>query len=103
MKKHIETPGRSRAFRPNCYRVLDHAKINTLHSARLEIMERTGMRFFDQGALDLFKKAGARITDGNIVHIPPKLVERARSTVPENVNIYDRNGELAMEVGGDRT
>jgi trimethylamine--corrinoid protein Co-methyltransferase len=103
MKKHIDTPGRSRAFRPNGYRVLDQAQINTLHSASLEIMERTGMRFFDQGALDLFKKAGARITDGNIVHIPPKLVERARSTVPENVNIYDRNGELAMELGGDRT
>jgi trimethylamine--corrinoid protein Co-methyltransferase len=82
---------------------LDQSQIDILHNASLEIMERTGMRFFDQQALDLFRKAGAQISDGNIVHIPAQLVHWARSTVPENVNIFDRNRQRAMQLGGNRT
>ena len=92
-----------RALRPAGYRNLDQEQIDTLHNASLEIMDRTGMRFFFREAIDLFKKAGARITDGNIVHIPANLVEWARSTAPENVNIYDRNKQCAMALGDDRT
>jgi len=93
----------SRSFRPSGFRNLDQAQIDVLHDASLEIMERTGMRFFDQEALDLFKKAGCHVSDGNIVHIPSKLVDWARSTVPENVDIFDRNQQCAMQLGGDRT
>ncbi|MCG6912206.1 MAG: trimethylamine methyltransferase family protein [Deltaproteobacteria bacterium] len=103
MPQHDRSLKHPRAFRPGGYRNLNREQIVVLHNASLEIMERTGMRFFDQEALDLFRKAGARITDGNIVHVPADLVEWARSTVPENVNIYDRNRELAMALGGDRT
>jgi trimethylamine:corrinoid methyltransferase-like protein len=53
-------------------------------------MERTGMRFFDQEALDLFKKAGAKISNENLVRIPSQLVERALGSVPENVNIFQQ-------------
>lgn len=103
MTTKTDTSKHNRAFRPQGYGNLNREQIDTLHNASLEIMERTGMRFFDQEALDLFKKAGARITDGNIVHVPAELVAWARTTVPENVNIYDRNRELAMALGGDRT
>ena len=68
-------PKRLRSFRPAGYRVLEQEQIETLHAASLEIMERTGMRFFDQEAVDLFKKAVCRISDGNIVHIPSNLVD----------------------------
>jgi len=103
MTSQINNKTHKRAFRPAGYRNLDQEQIDALHNASLEIMDRTGMRFFDQEALDLFKKAGARITDGNIVHIPANLVTWARATAPENVNIYDRNKARAMELGGDRT
>jgi trimethylamine--corrinoid protein Co-methyltransferase len=83
--------------------VLEQEQIETLHAASLEIMNRTGMRFFNQEAVDLFKHAGCRISDGNIVHIPSKLVERAQSTAPETITIYDRNQETAMQLVGDRT
>ena len=69
MKNHIDTPERPGAFGPNNGRTLDKDQINTLHAASLEIMERTGMRFFDPEALDLFRSAGCRISDGNIVHL----------------------------------
>jgi trimethylamine:corrinoid methyltransferase-like protein len=36
-------------------------QIEWVHEASLDIMARTGMRFFDQEALELFKRAGTRI------------------------------------------
>ena len=93
----------SRSYRPSGFRNLNQDQIEVLHNASLEIMERTGMRFFDREALDLFKKAGADISDENLVRIPSHLVEWARRSVPENVNIFDRNRQLLMMLGGDRT
>ena len=63
-------------------------------------MERTGLRFFDDEAIALFRKAGAKISDGNLVHIPPHLVEQALQTVPKSITIYDQTGKQAMLLGG---
>jgi trimethylamine--corrinoid protein Co-methyltransferase len=71
-------------------------QLDLLNKASLEIMDRTGMRFFRQEAIDLFKKAGADISDGNLVRIPPQLTEWALRTVPKEIVIYDRNGKPAM-------
>ena len=103
MESKINTSTFSRSYRPSGFRNLDQGQIDILHNASLEIMERTGMRFFDPEALDLFKKAGAKLSDENLVRIPSHLVEWARSTAPENVNIFDRNQQLCMMLGGDRT
>mgnify|MGYP000724159948 CR=1 FL=1 len=65
-------------YRPFEFRSLSNDQLNLLHDASLEIMARTGMRFYEPEALDLFKKAGASVTDGNLVRIPPHLVEEIR-------------------------
>ncbi len=103
MQSKTNTSVFSRSCRPNGFRNLAQDQIEILHNASLEIMERTGMRFFDREALDLFRKAGASISDGNIVRIPSHIVEWARRTAPKNVNIYDRNRKQSMMLGGDRT
>ncbi len=90
-------------YRPVQFRSLTDDQITLLHEASLEIMARTGMRFYDQEALDLFKRAGASISDGNLVRIPSHLVEWALRTVPKNIPIYDRNGRRAMSLGGYRS
>ena len=98
-------------YRPFQFRSLTEDQICLLHEASLEIMARTGMRFYAQEALDLFRKAGASISDGNasagsagaLVRIPPHLVEWALRTVPKNITIYDRNGQRAMFLGGYRS
>ena len=77
-------------------------QMERVHEASLEIMARTGMRFFDQEALELFKKAGASITDGNLVRIPANRVEWALRTAPKNITIFDRNRRPVMELGGYR-
>lgn len=74
-----------------------------LHAASLEILQRTGVRFFHPKALDLFKSAGAEIVDGNLVRIPPARVEWALETAPKRVTICDRWGSEAMLLGGERS
>lgn len=69
-----------------------------LFAACLEILERTGVQMHDEEALSLLKRAGARISDGNHVRIPPKLVENALSTAPRGVTLYNRHGEPVMPV-----
>jgi len=103
MTLKIDKTADSRVYRPSGYQNLSPDQIDVLHNASLEIMQRTGMRFFDQEALDLFRKGGADISDGNKVRIPHRLVESALQSAPENVAIYNRNGEPAMQLGGDRT
>ena len=53
-----------------------------LHHASLEILERTGVRLYEPEALDLLKRAGAHISDGNRARIPARLVEQALATAP---------------------
>ncbi len=90
-------------YRSVVFRSLTDDQIARLHEASLEIMARTGMRFYEQEALDLFKKAGADVSDGNLVRIPPHLVEWALRTVPKSITIYDRDGRRAMMLGGYRS
>jgi trimethylamine--corrinoid protein Co-methyltransferase len=67
-----------------------------LYNASLEILNRTGVRLYDQRAIDLLKKAGASVSEGNRVRVPAGLVERAFSTVPKRVTLYDRHGQAAI-------
>ena len=73
-----------------------------LHNASLVILERTGVRLYDQEAVDLLKKAGAFVSVGNRVRIPAGLVEKAFSTVPKRVTLYDRHGQPALYLEGHR-
>jgi trimethylamine--corrinoid protein Co-methyltransferase len=89
--------------RPVMFKSLSEDQVTLLHEASLEIMARTGMRFYEQEALDLFKRGGADISDGNLVCIPSHLVEWALRTVPKNITIFDRTGQRAMSLGGYRS
>lgn len=67
-----------------------------LHNASLEILMRTGVRLFLPEAVSLLKKAGAFVSEGNRVRIPAGLVEKAFSTVPKRLTLYDRHGKPAI-------
>jgi trimethylamine--corrinoid protein Co-methyltransferase len=73
-----------------------------IHKACLEILEQVGVRLELQEAVDLLKKAGARVDENNLVHVPPRLVERALATAPKKIVLYDRHGNPAMPVEGHR-
>ena len=81
---------------------LSEAQCRKIHWASLEILERVGVRLHHQDAVDLLKKGGADVVDGNIVHVPSGMVEKAFSTAPKRVVLYNRRGEPAMPLEGGR-
>ena len=71
-----------------------------LYLAALEILAHIGMRVDHPEAEALLLAAGAgQTTDGRLL-LPRHMVETARRSVPPVVNVYDRTGTLAMELGG---
>jgi trimethylamine--corrinoid protein Co-methyltransferase len=78
------------------YSRLSPDQCQKLHNASLEILARTGARLYDQEAIDLLEKAGAHVSEGNRLRIPAGLVEKAFSTVPKRVALYDRNGRFPI-------
>jgi trimethylamine---corrinoid protein Co-methyltransferase len=84
-------------------RRLSLGQCQKIYWACLEILERTGVRLFDQDALDLLRKAGITPSDGNIVRIPSGMVEKALTTAPKRITLYNRFGRRVMPVEGYRS
>ncbi len=78
------------------FRKLSHDQVERLHHASLEILDRTGVCLYEDDCLDLLKKAGVKVTEGNRARIPPGLVEWALSIAPKRVVLGDRNGSRVM-------
>jgi trimethylamine--corrinoid protein Co-methyltransferase len=78
------------------FRKLSEDQVERLHHASLEILDRTGVRLFEPEALELLKKKGIQVEDGNRVRIPPGLVEWALSVAPKRTVLCDRHGNRVM-------
>jgi trimethylamine---corrinoid protein Co-methyltransferase len=78
------------------FRKLSEDQVERLHHASLEILDRTGVRLFEPEALELLKKKGIQVEDGNRVRIPPGLVEWALSVAPKRTVLCDRHGKRVM-------
>jgi trimethylamine--corrinoid protein Co-methyltransferase len=91
-------------LRPNGikYLRLSPEQCDRLHDASLEILSRTGVRMHLPEAVDTLRRAGASVEEGNRVRIPPALVEQALRSAPQQVTLYDRHGEPAIEVKEER-
>jgi len=81
---------------------ISHDQFEEIHLATLEILDRVGVRVSDTEALDLLKKAGARV-DGNLAKIPASLVQDALASAPCRVPISNRSGERAMRLEKGRS
>ena len=92
-----------RTFTSAQFRRLSDEQCQKIHWASLEVLERTGVRLYEQAAIDLITKAGAHVSDGNRVRIPSGLVEKAFTTVPKRVVLCDRHGNRVMPVEGHRS
>ena len=91
-------------FEPRLTFLSDEDK-EKLYTSALKIIEETGMLVLHDGALKLLKNAGCTAEETNAgyrVKIPATLVEKVRKTVPNNIAVYDREGNHAMDIGGLR-
>jgi len=98
-----ESPNEILGGRRSNLPLLSEAQGRRMHEACLEILERVGVRLFLEEAVEMLRKAGARVSDGNLVRVPSALVEKALATAPKHVTLHDRRGQPVMPVGGYRS
>jgi trimethylamine--corrinoid protein Co-methyltransferase len=90
------------AFQP-AIRFLSEAGKQKIYDSALQVIERIGMRVLQADAAALLKSAGCRPAAEEHIRIPAKLVQNAVASAPENIVIYNRDGEPAMDLGGRRS
>ncbi|MCX5800013.1 MAG: trimethylamine methyltransferase family protein [Candidatus Eisenbacteria bacterium] len=68
------------------------------------LLEQTGVFVENEEALRLLKDAGATSdTERKRVLFPPELVEKCLETCPRRIEIYDRQGNPALDLSGNNT
>jgi trimethylamine--corrinoid protein Co-methyltransferase len=90
------------AFQSPQFSLLSESQLQDIHLAALEVVRRTGIRFHHREAVDMLKKAGAFVSDGNLVKFPAWMVEDAIASAPGRIVMCDRDGEPAMFLEGTR-
>ena len=71
---------------------LSEDEINAIHNASLGVLENTGIKVMSNKALDILKKAGAKVDyGGNHATIPGNLVEEALRRAPKTIRYCARN------------
>ena len=84
----------------NFLQVLSEDQCRRLVAAAMEVLERTGVTYLDDEAVERMRKAGCYV-DGKRVRIPFRLVEKALTTVPRKVSLCNsRTGRRVMEMEG---
>ncbi len=74
--------------------------IEQIHEATLIVLEKAGLVFTYQPAIDLFAKAGCKI-DGQRVFFSKKLVEEQIKKAPSQFTLYARNPAKNVVIGKD--
>jgi len=84
-------------------KMLSEEQCRTIHLASLEILRRTGVRVYSDEALELLRQAGVQVSDGNLVHFQPGLVEWALGRAPSRIALCRRGtDEVAAALEGRR-
>ncbi|MCP4119780.1 MAG: hypothetical protein GY737_31150 [Desulfobacteraceae bacterium] len=79
---------------------LDRARTERLHSACMEVLNRTGVLFNEPEAVEIFRQNGFRV-DGNKVFFEEEQVMNALKTAPSEFTIRARNPEKSVRIGGE--
>ena len=102
MNKEILPLNSNPTFRPKLTFLSTDDK-DKVHRAVLKILNDIGMRILHDEALSLLVSAGCRVGPDNMVKIPEKLVQSSLAGAPDSIAIYDRQGEMSMDLGGSRS
>jgi len=89
--KPLEIP----TFQPRL-NVLNREQAWAIHTAALEILERTGFKMEHPSALEMLADAGAKVTNGDWVRLPAYVVEEALRSAPRQIALYDQKGNKTM-------
>ncbi len=82
-------------FQPRL-RVLNKEQAWAIHTAALEILEKTGFKMEHPGVLEMLHGAGCEVDKDGWVAMPGWLAEEAIQSAPRQIALYDQNGAKAM-------
>lgn len=77
------------------YNFAPKEELELIHTHSLKLLRETGVVFYCDEALEVFKKHGARI-DGKTVFIEEKMLNEALKTIPQNYEWHGRKGTLTL-------
>ncbi|WP_373484408.1 trimethylamine methyltransferase family protein [Acetobacterium sp.] len=80
-------------------RFLNEEEMKEIHTSTLEILQEVGSVIQHEGAREMLKKAGCTVK-GKTVYFPHGLIEWAIKQAPSHIHVYDRDGDVAMDLGG---
>ncbi|MCJ7739322.1 MAG: trimethylamine methyltransferase family protein [Anaerolineae bacterium] len=79
--------------------LMNQANIEQLHDAATTILRTTGLNVHHSEMRRKLSDAGARPGEGQRIHLPADMVERALSTAKRDIVIHNRLGEPVMPLG----
>jgi trimethylamine--corrinoid protein Co-methyltransferase len=84
--------------------VLSNDQLAEIKAATLGTLERVGVQFPSERALDLFAAHGANVDrDSQIVRLPPELVLQAMSSAPRSYTLSGRANDTDLYLDGTRS
>jgi trimethylamine--corrinoid protein Co-methyltransferase len=73
-----------------------------IFNAALQVLENIGMQLLHEKALALMERSGCIVNENQTVRISREQVLKAIASAPENIPVYNREGEHVMDLGGRR-
>ena len=84
-------------------KVLTNSQIENIHEKALYVLARTGVKFDSDEALRILSQHGAAVDfQRQIAKLSPEMVADAINAVPESLELYDREGQPAVSLGGNK-
>lgn len=80
--------------------MLSESLIEQIVSEAIDVLGKTGVLVENDEALELLADAGCECK-GQTVFFKENLIEESLKTTPHSIKMYDRKGDLAMNLGGD--
>jgi trimethylamine---corrinoid protein Co-methyltransferase len=81
------------------YKPLSDEDIDSIHQTSIKVLETTGFEVQHEEALKLFKSAGAKVKEGNIVTVDSSVVMKLTEKAPSSVILYAGNKNLDLNLG----
>ena len=81
------------------YRVLSEQECEKIIENALRIIGEIGMEVDDEASLKLLAEGGCEV-EGTRVRLPREVVFKAIESAPSHIDVFDRNGNKVMDIGG---
>ncbi|MHA2021032.1 MAG: trimethylamine methyltransferase family protein [Candidatus Thorarchaeota archaeon] len=79
---------------------LSRSDSGKIHTASLEVLEKTGVAVKNETAIQLLHENGCSV-ESEVVRIPSSLIEEMVQKPPRSFTLYSRDGKEGQEVGGE--